>query len=209
MANIPAATSKLAAVNILLASIGEAPVNQLGSGYERADMAENTIEEVMRSTQLMGWNWNTEDNFKLQVNSDSEIVVPTNTLRIDSQTKMYVLRGTRLYNKLKHTYRFTSDVLVTLIVFLQFDELPEIARQYITYRAGRVFQGRVVGSQIIHQFTEKEELAALASLRDEELEAGNYSIFHNQELINMLDRSTSTPIYDRPAGLIDGAIIDV
>jgi len=209
MTHISAVTSKLVAVNILLLSIGEAPVGQLDSGYERADIAESVIEEVMRKVQLIGWNWNTEDRYPLLLNSDNEIVLPTNLLRLDAQNRRYVTRGTRLYDKVNHTYKFTGDVSATVVLFLQFDELPEIARQYITYAAGRVYQARVVSSTVSYEFTKEDENTAGLALQTEELESGNYSIFQNTELALTLDRSSSNIVGDSLPGLISGTFIDV
>ena len=204
-----AVTTKLDAVNVLLGSIGESPVNQLDSGFERADIAENVIEEVSRSVQLVGWNWNTEEKYPLKVNSSDEIVLPTNLLKLDAQNKKYLVRGSKLYDKVAHSYKFSADISATVVLFLQFDELPEVARQYIMYRAGRVYQGRVVGSTVLHQFTKEEEGYAFSQLKAHEQETGNYNIFHNKELALMLDRSSSRSFVDVYPGLNHGVITDV
>jgi len=205
--NTEPATTKLGAVNILLASIGEAPVNQLGSGLDQAEVAERTIEEVMRSVQLIGWNWNREDNYPLLTNGDDEISLSNTIMKVDTQNRRYIKRGQRMYDKVNHTFKFDGDITASVVIFLQFDELPEVARQFITYRAGRIFQGRVVGSVTLHKFTEAEETAAWNNMASEELEAGNYSIFQNAELALMLDRSSSTGAVDYSAGLLGGAFI--
>jgi len=54
------ATSKLSAVNTLLAIIGEAPVNSLNAPLTGdASLAERTLDEVSREVQGAGWSWNT------------------------------------------------------------------------------------------------------------------------------------------------------
>ncbi len=54
------ATSKLSAVNTLLAIIGEAPVNSLNPPLTGdASLAERTLDEVSREVQGAGWSWNT------------------------------------------------------------------------------------------------------------------------------------------------------
>jgi len=54
------ATSKLSAVNTLLAIIGEAPINSLNPPLTGdASLAERTLDEVSREVQGAGWSWNT------------------------------------------------------------------------------------------------------------------------------------------------------
>ena len=49
MAN--ATTTELEAVNIMLSSIGEAPVNSLSSGLVDAELAQTTLHNVSREVQ--------------------------------------------------------------------------------------------------------------------------------------------------------------
>jgi hypothetical protein len=69
-----------------------------------------------------------------------------------------------------HTYKFPSDyrVDVTITYQLPFEELPEAARRYITIRAARVYQGRVVGSGTLWDFSERDEAMARTTLMAEE-----------------------------------------
>ena len=60
MAN--ATTTELEAVNIMLSSIGEAPVNSLSSGLVDAELAQTTLHNVSREVQAAGWSFNTEYN---------------------------------------------------------------------------------------------------------------------------------------------------
>ena len=53
-------TTELEAVNTLLHTIGEAPVNSLtGTLPIDATLANNTLSEVSREVQSAGWHWNT------------------------------------------------------------------------------------------------------------------------------------------------------
>ena len=56
-----AATTELESVNIMLAAIGESPVNTL-TGTLPADvvMAQSTLTEVNKEVQSEGWSFNTE-----------------------------------------------------------------------------------------------------------------------------------------------------
>jgi hypothetical protein len=63
-----------------------------------------------------------------------------------------------------------------MVVVLQFDELPETARHYVSVRAARVFQARTVGSQLLYSFTDKDERDALVSLKRAEGVTGKHNI---------------------------------
>ena len=47
MASITTRTTELEAVNTMLSSIGEAPVNSLASGFEDAELADKAFVELM------------------------------------------------------------------------------------------------------------------------------------------------------------------
>ncbi len=61
MALVPqtANMTKLEAVNDILLSIGEKPVNGLTSGLPDAALAEAVLDKISRQVQLEGWNSNT------------------------------------------------------------------------------------------------------------------------------------------------------
>lgn len=202
------ATTELEAVNALLMSIGEAPVNSLDSGLDDALIAKITLDEVSRTVQKHGWYFNTEDGFPIKSNIDKELVVPKNILKLDMQDTRYVLRGRRVYDRQKHTFKIEKDLKATVIIALDFEDLPESARQAIMYRAARIFQNRVVGSQVIYSFTKEDEATAMAELQSEELEAGNYTIFDSADAQRMLNTSPSTPVYRSLAGSHGGHIYE-
>ena len=51
------ATTKLEAVNIMLSTIGENPVNSLTSGLVDAELAETILGSVSKAVQSEGWNF--------------------------------------------------------------------------------------------------------------------------------------------------------
>lgn len=198
------ATTKLEAINVLLASIGEAPVNSEGSGLDEEALASGLINETSRAVQVRGWSWNVEDNYPLSRNEDGEIPLPYNTLKVDFQSPRYVARGRRVYDKHKHSYKHSTDLKATITVGLDWEELPEAVRTYVTYRAGRVFQARQVGSTVLHEFTQQDEATAWNELVSADLEVASLSMFHNPELQLMLDRRSSVAVIDYPAGALGG-----
>ena len=78
-----AATTELEAINIMLAAIGEAPVNKLtGSLPVDVKIAQSTLVEINKSVQGEGWSFNTEIDVTFSPNSSKQIVLPTDVLRL-------------------------------------------------------------------------------------------------------------------------------
>ena len=71
---------------------------------------------------------------------------------------------------------------------LDWEDLPETARYYIMIRASRKFQDRVVGSGKHHDFTLRDEMMALMSLRAAEADSGDFTIFDNYDVYRVIDR---------------------
>lgn len=191
-------TTTLEAVNIMLSSIGEAPVNSLASGLVDAEMAETILNATSREIQSRGWKFNTEKKFRITPNTDGEILLPTNTLKADINQSTreldLVQRGNKMYNLISHSYKVGTTVELDLVVFLDFELLPEAARHYITIKAARVFQDRTVGSESLHGFQERDEVSAMIEMKDAEGDTGDYTIFDNYAVARVLDRTISTPI---------------
>jgi hypothetical protein len=188
-------TTKLQAVNTLLATIGSAPVNTI-SGSNSADvaMALQTLDEVSLSVQSKGWHFNTEE--ERVYNPDpftNEITVGNSVLLCDvehpnNQDIDVVLRGTKLYDRKNMTFEFTKAVTAKVIFGLDWDDLPQAARFYIMIRSARIFQDRTVGSEKHHTFTLRDELTALTQLRRYEGDTADHSIFDNYDVFRVIDR---------------------
>ena len=103
-----------------------------------------------------------------------------------------VARGSKLYNRATNSFYFDSSisaVSMNAVVLLNFDELPESARRYVTIRSARIFQDRVVGSDTLHAFQQRDELQALVELKDADGEVSDYNIFDNYAVASVIDRT--------------------
>ena len=196
-------TTQLQAVNILLSTIGEAPVSSLSSGLLDAETAETLINEVSRNVQSLGWNFNTELNLTISPNEAGEVVLPVEYVRADlaqsltkfrSSTEEYILRGQKMYDKVKHSYTISKPLKLDIITLLSFTNLPEVARRYITAKASRIFQERVVGSDTLSAMNRQDETEALYALREMEGDNGDYNIFDDYGTASVLDRTISTQV---------------
>lgn len=172
-------TTKLEAVNVCLTNIGEAPVASLTGLQVDAQVASSIIDEVSREVQSNGWHWNTEVH-TISPNISNQILLPANTLRVDTVEKDrsldVVQRGMKLYDRKDNTYTFTGSLRLHLTVALDFNEIPEAARRYITMRSSRVFQERTLGSESLSKFNRGDEQQAWALLQHEEAETGDHNM---------------------------------
>lgn len=180
-------TTLLQAINTMLSAVGEPPVNALTT--QRADslIAQTILEEVCREVLTYGWHFNSEDKIVLSPESGTNyIYVSDSVVRIDMdvayQTYDVVIRGNRLYNRVTNSYEFFEPITVQRVILMDFDEMPETAKRYVTIRAARIFQDRMVGANTLHAFTAQDEVAALARLTEYESDIGDYTIFDSPDV---------------------------
>lgn len=184
-------TTELEAVNVMLQTIGETPVNSLlVTGLADVSIAINTLREASREVQTLGWEFNTEV-MTLTPDIDGNIHIPETALKIDpvDPTLHYVRRGSLLYDKIRNTHEFTAPVQLEIVWFLDFEDMPEPARRYITIKAARRFQNRVLGAEEVYHYTKEDELEAKVALQEYELETGEYNMLKsNTSFIGLMSR---------------------
>lgn len=182
---MPTLTSKLEAVNSMLGHIGESPVNSISSANElpvSAATAISVLDEVSRSVQAEGWHFNTELKVTLSPAVDGTITLSEDILEVDTVDNPDIAqRGLSLFDRSTNTSVFSKDLEVNLTRLLEWDSLPEAARRYITLRASRVFQGRIVGSRELEALIARDEYNARADLMDAESATSDRSIFDNYD----------------------------
>ena len=110
----------------------------------------------------------------------------------ESTYKDFVQRGFKVYDAANHTYDIGSNydhVFADLIIQLDFDDLPEVAKRYIGLKAARVFQDRTTGATDLHGFQQEDEFIAFADLKDTEGENGEHNIFQDYSVYSVVDRA--------------------
>ena len=178
-----AATSELESINIMLAAIGEAPVNSLtGTVPVDVRLAQSTLTEINKEIQSEGWSFNTEIDVTLNRNDTTkQIVLSTDILRIDPNIHQHptvdaIQRGLKLYDRLNNRYEFDEDLICTVVYFRTFDEIPEPARRYMTIKAARVFVDRLVSDDGLRTYTQEDEIRARAILMETDLANGDHNL---------------------------------
>ena len=185
----PSSMTELEAVNVLLTTIGEAPVNTL-SGNQVTDVtiAKQVLNEVSREVQSQGWHFNTEPKVKLVRNVDNEIAVPADTARIDSNEYNVVIREGKLFDLDERKFTFESNIEADIVYYRDFEELPDTAKKYITTRAARIYSDRMINSETMHRMLAKDEQSALIDLKEFEGDTGDYNMMDSYSVARVLNR---------------------
>ena len=185
----PSSMTELEAVNVLLTTIGEAPVNTL-SGNQVTDVtiAKQVLNEVSREVQSQGWHFNTEPKVKLSRNLDNEIAVPADTARIDSNEYNVVIREGKLFDLDERKFTFDSNIEADIVFYRDFEVLPDTAKKYITTRAARIYSDRMINSETMHRMLAKDEQSALIDLKEFEGDTGDYNMMDSYSVARVLNR---------------------
>lgn len=189
---MPALSTKLESVNVMLGNIGESPVTQIDTPSSLPISAQTAIvvlDEVSRDVQSEGWHFNTVNKTTLSPNGSNEIVLSDDVLHVDTldHSRDIVQRGTKLFDREKNsTTVFTQDIDVRAMFLLDFTDLPEHARRYIMLKASRVFQARVVGSQELEQQLLREEIKARQTLEEMDGQGSDRTIFDNYDVASCM-----------------------
>jgi hypothetical protein len=183
---MPTLTSQLEAVNSMLGHIGESPVNSISDTTAlpiSAATAISALEEVSRAVQTEGWHFNTELGVSISPAGDNTITLSDDILELDAvDTSIDIVqRGLSLFDRSNNVSTFSKDLVVNLTRYLPWDNLPEAARRYITLRASRVFQGRIVGSRELEALIARDEYNARADLMDAESNTSDKTIFDSYD----------------------------
>ena len=177
-----AATTELESINIMLAAIGEAPINTLtGTLPVDAKTAQTTLAEINKEVQSEGWSFNTEIDVVLSRDSSNNINLSNNVLVVDPNIHQHpdvdaIQRGLKLYNRQKHVFTFDEDLTCTIVFLRDFDEIPEPARKYVIIKAARVFVDRLVGDESLRTYTQQDEIRARAILMETDLSNADHNL---------------------------------
>ncbi len=193
MASTLAPMSELDAVNMMLESIFEAPINSIDvPGVSDAGIAKRTLADTRREVLARGWHFNSEKGVTLSVDSvTGKVPVPNSALRLDGadeETRDVTQRGGFLYDKTNHTLLFDTPVKADVIYHMEWSDIPEHAKFYIAVRSARKFQDSVLGEGQ-GRYKAADEASALALLEDAEGDTADYNI--------LTDNSTGASILQR------------
>lgn len=191
------AYTRLEAVNFMLGTIGEAPVDTLtGTGLADVETAQRLLDIKNRQVQAIGWHWNLEYRLPISPDINGYINMPANTLKMDvndpdaiddEDRRPYdiVLRGQRAYNVRHHTFVFNKVIKFDVVKGLDFQFIPQSTRDYIVISAARLFQTHVIGSQILDELSRQEEQQAWVAMWQEQLDSADHGMLNWEDGYHM------------------------
>lgn len=179
---------ELAAVNDILASIGEPPVSTL-EGDSNADVANarRILNKINRQIQSKGWTFNIEEGIALQADVYSKMIpFSPDYLSVMSPagTTTYTNRGGYLYDRVARTDIFDGEVTVNIIRLRPYDEMPECFRHWIVTKASRQFNSRFFGAPEVDGTLQEEEVEAARDCFEYELDYGRYNMLDGDAFVS-------------------------
>ena len=76
-------STELDAVNSILMSVGETPVNTLTVQSPEVAIAQKTLRQVCREVQAEGWSYNTENEYPIDLDTNNQCIIPNNVIQLD------------------------------------------------------------------------------------------------------------------------------
>ena len=155
--------TELSAVNAILGSIGQSPINGLDFANPEISFIYNLLKESNQDVENEGWTFNIEYHIKENVSTvDNKIIIESDVIRIDNEdawdkTRDFVRRKDsadgiwKLYDRVNHTFEFPDDeyFYVKKVRLLPFEDIPTVFQRYIIYKAsGRAAVQLVSNAQL-------------------------------------------------------------
>ncbi len=180
------------AVNIVLAGIGQTAVMSLLSedGNVDSEQAIQWLDQTQKEFEEEGWHHNTDKEYVLDPAPDGSITLPSNVLKfvVSRRSRNYDLvdRGGRLYWRTNATYTIGASIYADLVRLLEFEELPQAARWYVTVKAARRFATHKLNSAESYQFTKLDEDNARSAFERSDAETDKRTMKEASPFINRM-----------------------
>lgn len=186
-------STELDAVNAILMSVGESPVNTLTVQSPDVAIAQATLRQVCREIETQGWVYNTENDYPIDLDSNNHCVIPDNILQLDLNHFRHgndfdVVRRSdngimKVYDKIGHSFEFKNvtggKLYFDVIWMLDFEDLPQAFKDYITTRASRIASNRMVNNPQAAKLLESDEALARAAAMEYNTSQADYNIFRD------------------------------
>ena len=186
-------STELDAVNSILMSVGESPVNTLTVQSPEVAIAQSTLRQVCREVQAEGWKFNTETEYPIDLDSNNHCIIPNNVLQIDLNHFKHlndfdvVKRSDngvmKLYDLMEHRFNFdnTSDnkLYVDVIWMIDFEDIPQAFKDYITTRSARIASNRMINDPKAAELMSTDESLARALAVEYDTNQADYNIFND------------------------------
>ena len=185
------ATTKLEAINIILASIGADPVNTIDAEAD-VDVANalRILDYTSRNIQRKGWDYNKcEIELKPDLNTKKIKINPTIISFRATDGGQYSTRSGFLFDMVNQTNEFEKPVTAEITVFLDFEDLPDAFKNYIAIKAALDYQMQYMADASVSQDLQQQFMEAQSDIVDYDMHMGSYNMLQLTNIASTLQRS--------------------
>lgn len=182
--------TELDAVNYILSAIGSSPVTTL-EGDMDIDVvnARRLIEKVSRDIQRKGWDFNTATRILSPEQGTKHIPWARSIISLHAADgSTLVKRGDRLYDMTRGSYEFDKPITVEIVEGIDYDDLPDAFKTYVTAKAAVNFHARYFGDASISEDLQMGLTLAYQDIVQYDMEMGS---------LNMLQVAAVPPVLER------------
>lgn len=191
--------TEVEAVNRLLSTVGGEKVSALTNLSFTADSAYTALRDAMRDLMSHSWGFNTEVDVVLTPNGSNEIDLSTSGYTgtyisvidfdpEDAGDLDVIIKGTKLYDRKEHSYTvFTNETYKAVVsYYVQWEDLPEAVKSYVTAMAAKDFQAQMVGNPQMDAILSQKFLHARSAFYAFEGQQMDYTMFDSYDLYKIV-----------------------
>lgn len=185
------ALTELDAVNNIIGTIGESPINSLET-LQNVDAinALRILREISRQEQARGWSFNTVEAHTLTPDTYSKHIPWSDSYLFLKGTngEKLVRSGDYIKDLANNQIKFSSPITATAVLLVPFEYLPEAMRSFIVTKAAHSFQSRYFGDDSLNQITQQDVQVAWQYLMEFEVDNNDYNLLNHQHVQELLSR---------------------
>lgn len=173
------------AVNRVLSSIGDSPVNTIEKPKNvNVINAIRILNQISRQEQAKGWSFNINKKYVLNADSETNMITWSSFyLNLKGSNGSLVKKGDFVYNFNTQSFFFPSSVTVEATLLLPLDELPEPMRTFIIDKASVDFQVKYLGDPNLTQMLMQVLKESNKTLNEYEIENTDANILQNADVM--------------------------
>lgn len=188
--------TELDVVNAQLATMGEAPLNELTDDHPFVAAGLRILKVANYREQSKGWWFNTEWATLAPDPVNSSISVPDDTISINpSDSYKYAVRGRRLYDLTRQSYAFTKSVKVEMLRYVNFEDLPGSFSSLVQLDATKDFQLEYDADRFKAQTYENQRTEMLMVVNAEHTRQRKANLLHSYSAQAKFNSLGHSPVY--------------
>ena len=185
------AVTELDAVNEIISTIGESPINTL-EDLRNVDAinALTMLRATSRGEQARGWSFNVIPEHILNPDINTGFIRwHDNYLFLKGSGGEKLIRcGDYIKDLTTGELTFKQPITCEAVLLIDFEQLPEAMRRYIVAKAAFRFQSRYFGDDSMAQTTMQEIQEAWQHLQEYEMDNNDYNILDNTHVSELKTR---------------------